>query len=58
MAKNFKDLSEPEIRALAISNEEADGRINADFAACLKADRPDLQRDGSRGGESSPAIDR
>ena len=40
MAKNFKDLSEPEILALAISNEETDGRIYADFAARLKADYP------------------
>ena len=36
MAKNFKDLSEGEILALAISNEEMDGRIYADFAARLK----------------------
>jgi hypothetical protein len=36
MAKNFKDLSEPEILALAISNEETDGRIYADFAARSK----------------------
>lgn len=35
MAKNFKDLSEPEVLALAISNEEMDGRIHADFAAGL-----------------------
>jgi erythrin-vacuolar iron transport family protein len=40
MAKNFKDLSEKEILALAISNEETDGRIYADFAAQLKADYP------------------
>ncbi len=40
MAKNFKDLSEQEILALAISNEETDGRIYADFAARLKADYP------------------
>jgi hypothetical protein len=26
MGKNFKNLSEPEILALAISNEETDGR--------------------------------
>ena len=35
MAKNFKDLSEAEILALAISNEETDGRIYADLAARL-----------------------
>lgn len=40
MAKNFKDLSEQEILALAISNEETDGRIYADFAAGLKGDYP------------------
>ena len=40
MARNFKDLSEPEILALAISSEETDGRIYADFAARLKADYP------------------
>ena len=34
MAKNFKDLSEAEILALAISNEESDGRFYADFAVC------------------------
>ncbi len=40
MAKNFKDLSEQEILALAISLEETDARIYADFAAALKADYP------------------
>jgi hypothetical protein len=35
MVKNFKDLSEAEILALAISNEETDGRIYADFTAPL-----------------------
>ena len=40
MPKNFKDLSEPEILALAISNEEMDGRIYADFAARLKDNYP------------------
>ena len=38
--KNFKDLSEQEILALAISSEETDARIYADFAAGLKADYP------------------
>ena len=37
MAKNFKDLSGQEILALAISSEETDARIYADFAAGLKA---------------------
>src|SRR5438105_7875677 len=40
MAKNFKDLSEQEILALAISSEETDTRIYADFAAGLKTDYP------------------
>jgi erythrin-vacuolar iron transport family protein len=40
MAKNFKDLSEAEILALAISNEETDGRIYADFTARLKDNYP------------------
>ena len=40
MAKNFKDLSEQEILALAIYSEETDARVYADFAAGLKADYP------------------
>jgi erythrin-vacuolar iron transport family protein len=44
MAKNFKDLSEPEILALAISNEEMDGRIYADFAARLHDTYPSTAR--------------
>jgi len=40
VAKNFRDLSEQEILALAISSEETDARIYADFAAGLKADYP------------------
>jgi rubrerythrin len=40
MARNFKDLSEQEILALAISSEETDARVYADFAAGLKADYP------------------
>ena len=40
MAKSFKDLSEAEILALAISNEETDGRIYADFAARLRDNYP------------------
>jgi erythrin-vacuolar iron transport family protein len=40
MAKNFKDLSEQEILALAISLEETDARTYADFAAGLKTDYP------------------
>ena len=40
MAKRFKDLSEQEILALAISSEEDDARIYADVAEGLKADFP------------------
>jgi len=36
MARNFKDLSEREILALAISLEEEDGRIYGDFADGLR----------------------
>jgi rubrerythrin len=36
MAKSFKDLTEQEILALAISLEEEDGRIYADFAEGLR----------------------
>jgi rubrerythrin len=40
MAKNFNELSEREILALAISLEEEDGRIYADFADGLRDDYP------------------
>jgi len=40
MAKNFKDLSEREILALAISLEEEDGRIYGDFADGLRESYP------------------
>jgi rubrerythrin len=40
MAKNFKDLSEREILALAISLEEEDGRILGDFAEGLRESYP------------------
>lgn len=38
--RNFSDLSEKEIMALAIGNEEEDGRIYADIAEGLRADYP------------------
>jgi erythrin-vacuolar iron transport family protein len=38
--RNFNELSEREILALAIGNEEEDGRIYADFAEGLRADYP------------------
>ncbi len=40
MAKNFKDLSEREILALAISLEEEDGRIYGEFAEGLREQYP------------------
>ena len=40
MARNFKDLSEKEILALAISLEEEDGRIYGDFAEGLRENYP------------------
>ena len=40
MTKRFKDLSEQEILALAISSEEDDSRIYGDVAEGLKADYP------------------
>jgi rubrerythrin len=38
--RNFDELSEKEILALAIGNEEEDGRIYADIAEGLRADYP------------------
>jgi erythrin-vacuolar iron transport family protein len=38
--RDFSDLSEREILALAISSEEEDGRIYADFAEGLRTDYP------------------
>ena len=40
MAKRFKDLTEQEILALAISSEEDDARIYGDVAQRLRADFP------------------
>ena len=40
MAKSFKDLSEREILALAISLEEEDGRVYGEFARRLQPDYP------------------
>jgi rubrerythrin len=39
--KRFADLSEQEVLALAISNEEEDARIDRDFAEGLRASFPD-----------------
>lgn len=40
MLKKFKDLTEKEILALAISNEEEDGRIYGEFADALRESYP------------------
>src|SRR3984893_13251645 len=40
MMKRFKDLSEKEILAVAISNEEEDGRIYGEFADALRESYP------------------
>src|ERR1700687_4230289 len=40
MARNFKDLTEREILALAVSLEEEDGRVFADFAEGLRETYP------------------
>src|SRR5215472_9551433 len=40
MLKRFKDLSEREILALAISSEEEDGRIYGEFADALRETYP------------------
>ena len=55
MAQKFKDLSEREILALAISLEEEDERVYADFAEGLKQDFPASASvfDAMRGDESS-----
>ncbi len=42
--RNFDELSEREILALAIGNEEEDGRIYADFAEGLHANYPSTAR--------------
>lgn len=42
--KKFDELSEREVLALAISNEEEDGRLYADFAYSLRDEYPDTAR--------------
>ena len=42
--RNLDELTEREVLALAISNEEEDGRILADFAHSLRDDYPDTAR--------------
>jgi rubrerythrin len=44
MARNFRDLSESEILALAITLEEQDGRIYGDFADGLRQTYPDTAK--------------
>jgi len=38
--RNFDELSEKEVLALAISSEEEDGRVYADFAEAMRTDYP------------------
>jgi len=54
MAKNFKDLSEREILAVAISLEEEDGRIYGEFAEGLRENYPTTAKmmDEMKGEES------
>ena len=40
MLKRFKDLTEREILAIAIANEEEDGRIYGEFADALRESYP------------------
>jgi rubrerythrin len=42
--KSFGELSEQELLALAVSSEEEDGRIYADFAEGLRDDHPDTAK--------------
>jgi rubrerythrin len=42
--KSFSELTEREVLALAISNEEEDGRIYADFAHSLREEYPDTSK--------------
>jgi len=44
LAKNFKDLTEREILALAVSLEEEDSRIYGEFAEILRANFPSTSR--------------
>lgn len=44
MAKNFKDLSEREVLALAVSLEEEDGRIYGEFAEGLRDRYPETAK--------------
>jgi rubrerythrin len=44
MAKNFRDLSEGEVLALAVSLEEEDGRIFGEFAEALRETYPATAR--------------
>lgn len=54
MARNFKDPSEQEILALAISLEEEDGRIYGDFAEGLREAYPATTKMFDEMGQRSP----
>ena len=55
--KNFNDLSEGEILALAISLEEEDERVYADFAEGLHQDFPHRLQFSTPCKQRSPATD-
>lgn len=42
--KSFSDLSQQEVLALAISNEEEDGRVYSDFAQAIRDEYPDTAK--------------
>jgi erythrin-vacuolar iron transport family protein len=58
MAKKFRELSEREILALAVSLEEEDGRVYGDFADGLRERYPDTAKifDGMREEESQHRV--
>ncbi len=62
MAKNFKDLTEKEILALAITLEEEDGRIYGEFSEKLRTDYPSTAKllaemQAEEGGHRNTLID-
>ena len=57
MARRFKDLSVPEVLALAVSLEEEDARLLQEFARLLRPNYPKAAEDGrdAQGGGHAPA---
>jgi hypothetical protein len=58
MARNFKDLTEREILALAVSLEEEDGRVYADFADGLRETYPETRSCSMTWGRRNRGIER